>query len=131
VVEDDGLIRRLNTQVLTHSGYRVDAAEDGAVAWDTLQGARYDLLVTDNDMPKVSGVELLHKLHAAHMVLPVILATGKLPEEDFTSHPWLQPAALLLKPYSFDDLVGTVKTMLDQLPAAPGRLAAEKPPPCP
>jgi DNA-binding response OmpR family regulator len=112
VVEDDWDIRRLNTEVLAHSGYHVDAAEDGAAAWDTLQRNRYDLMVTDNDMPRVSGVELLRKLHAAHMALPVIMATGKLPQEEFTRHPWLQPAALLLKPYSFKELLGTVRNVL-------------------
>ena len=112
VVEDDDLIRDLNSEVLIHSGYQVDAAEDGAAAWEALQLNRYDLLVTDNDMPKVSGVELLKKLHAVRMALPVIMATGTLPEEEFRRHPWLQPAALLLKPYSFDDLLGTVRDVL-------------------
>ena len=111
VVEDDGDIRRINTEVLTQSGYQVDAAEDGAAAWDTLQRQRYDLMVTDNDMPKVSGVELLHKLHAARMVMPVIMATGQRPRE-FTLYPWLQPAALLLKPYTFAVLLGTVRNVL-------------------
>jgi DNA-binding response OmpR family regulator len=112
VVEDDGVIRRLNAEVLTSSGYHVDAAEDGAVAWDNLQRNRYDLMVTDNDMPKVSGFELLKKLHAVRLALPVILATGKPPEEELTQFPWLQPAALLLKPYTFDELLGTVRDVL-------------------
>jgi DNA-binding response OmpR family regulator len=112
VVEDDEVIRHLNAEVLAHSGYQVDAAEDGAAAWDTLQRNPYDLLVTDNDMPRVSGVELLHKLHAAHMALPVIMATGKLPEKEFAQCPWLQPAALLIKPYSFHELLGTVENVL-------------------
>jgi PleD family two-component response regulator len=51
VVEDDAVIRRVNVEVLTYSGYHVDAAEDGAAAWDTLQLSNYDLMVTDNDMP--------------------------------------------------------------------------------
>jgi len=112
VVDDDVDIRHINAEVLAHSGYHVDAAEDGAAAWDTLQRNRYDLLVTDNDMPKVSGVELLHKLHAAHIALPVILATGTLPMADFIQYPWLQPAALLIKPYSFHELLGTVRNVL-------------------
>jgi CheY-like chemotaxis protein len=111
MVEDDGDIRRINTQVLTQSGFQVDAAEDGAVAWDTLQRNRYDLMVTDNDMPKVTGLELLHKLHAARMALPVIMATGQEPRE-LTLCPWLQPAALLIKPYTFAELLGTVKNVL-------------------
>ena len=112
VAEDDEIIRQLNAELLTHSGFQVDAAEDGAAAWETIQRARYDLLVTDNDMPKVSGIELLHKLRAAHIDLPVIVATGKLPEEDFTKSLWLQPVSLLLKPYSFDQLLGTVRQVL-------------------
>jgi DNA-binding response OmpR family regulator len=112
VVEDDDGIRHINAVVLAHSGYQVDAAEDGAAAWDRLQQNRYDLMVTDNDMPKVSGVELLHKLHAAHIALPVILATGTLPAADFTQYPWIQQVALLLKPYSFHELLGTVRNVL-------------------
>jgi CheY-like chemotaxis protein len=112
VVDDDDDIRHINAEVLAHSGYHVDAAEDGAAAWDTIQRNRYDLLVTDNDMPKVSGVELLHKLHAAHIALPVIMATGTLPMADFTQYPWIQPAALLIKPYSFHELLGTVQKVL-------------------
>jgi DNA-binding response OmpR family regulator len=112
VVEDNADIRRLNAEVLARSGYHVDAAEDGAAAWDTLQRNRYDLLITDNDMPKVSGVELLQKVRAAHMALPVIMATGVPPEDGFIHSPWLQPAALLLKPYSFHELLGTVRSVL-------------------
>jgi len=112
VVEDDDGLRRLNTEVLKRSGYHVDAAEDGAAAWDAIQLNHYDLMVTDNNMPKVSGFELLKKLQAAGVVLPVIMATGELPEKEFAQHPWLQPGAILLKPYTIAELLGTVKKVL-------------------
>lgn len=112
LAEDDGDLRGLNTELLTHVGYRVDAAENGAVAWDMLQHGTYDLLVTDNDMPRVSGVELLRKLHASRMVLPAIMATGTLPQEEFIRESWLRPAATLLKPYTFQDLLRTVEEVL-------------------
>jgi DNA-binding response OmpR family regulator len=114
VVEDDGDIRQLNTEALINSGYHVDAAEDGAVAWDNLQLNGYDLLVTDNDMPKVTGVDLLKKLHAARMSLPVIMATGTLPREEFNRHPGLQPIAMLIKPYTIEELLGTVRKVLSE-----------------
>ena len=98
----------------------MDAAEDGAAAWDTLQVNRYDLMVTDNDMPKVSGVELLHMLHEARMALPVIMATGQSPEAEFSRFPWLQPAAMLIKPYSFIELLETVRNVLLATGAARG-----------
>ena len=112
VVEDDLLIRRLNREMLIFSGYGVDTAEDGADAWKKLQINRYQLLVTDNDMPKLSGVELLKKVHAAGLALPVIMATGKFPSKAYARHPWLQPAVTLLKPYTFNQLVGAVQIVL-------------------
>lgn len=112
VVEDDAVIREFAVQVLIRCGFEVDAAEDGAVAWDTLQTGRFDLIVTDNNMPNVTGVDLLKKLHAAQVALPVIMATGSLPQDEFTRSPWLQPAATLLKPYTIEQLLGTVKKVL-------------------
>jgi DNA-binding response OmpR family regulator len=112
VVEDDADIRRLNTEVLIRSGYNVDAAEDGAAAWDALQLNKYDLMITDQHMPKVSGVELLHKIHGARMALPVIMATGILPTWEFALHPWIIPAKMLLKPYTSEKLLVTVKNVL-------------------
>ena len=112
VVEDDLLIRRLNREMLIFSGYGVDTAEDGADAWDKLQMNHYDLLVTDNDMPKLSGVGLLKKVHAAGLALPVIMATGKFPSKEYACQPWLQPAVTLLKPYTFNELVGAVQIIL-------------------
>jgi DNA-binding response OmpR family regulator len=112
VVEDDKFIRRLNSEVLTYSGYQVDTAEDGAVAWDVLQLNNYDLMVTDNDMPKVTGVQLIQKLQNSRMNLPVVMATGSVPYTELTRHPMLQPAVVLLKPYTFDELLETVKAVL-------------------
>jgi FixJ family two-component response regulator len=63
-------------------------------------------------MPKVSGVELLKKLCAVRMDLPVIMATGTLPKEEFARYPWLQPAGTLLKPYTGEDMLRTVKRVL-------------------
>jgi DNA-binding response OmpR family regulator len=113
VAEDDNDIRRLNTEVLAGSGYKVDAAADGAIAWDTLQHSHYDLLVTDYNMPRMSGVELLLKLHAARIALPVILVSGTIPSEKLKRHPWLQIDATLLKPYTPDELLARVKEVLN------------------
>jgi two-component system chemotaxis response regulator CheY len=118
VVDDNGDMRRLNAEVLIDSGYEVEAAEDGAAAWRTLQAGHYDLLITDNNMPNVTGVELLQKLRAAHMDLPVIMATSELPDEEFIRSPWLQPAATLVKPYTVGELLGTVTEVLCAIESA-------------
>jgi len=112
VVEDDIFFRQLNTDILLHSGYAVESVEDGAAAWEALKANHYDLLVTDNSMPYVSGVELLRKLFAAHIDLPVIMATGAIPTEELSRSPALQPSGMLQKPYAVTELVRMVKKVL-------------------
>ncbi len=132
VVEDEPDIRRLNAEVLESSGYEVDTAEDGMAGWKALRAVRhapetYALLITDHDMPGLSGLALVKKLRAARMALPVIMATGTLPTEDlFTRYPWFQPAAALIKPYSIEQLLGTVQLVL--LMAHGARLEIAPPP---
>jgi CheY-like chemotaxis protein len=114
VVEDEGDLRQLNAQVLADAGYEVDVAEDGASAWAALQLKNYDLMLTGQFLPKLSGVELLKKIHTTRMTLPVIMATGILPTWEFALHPCLQSVTMLRKPYTIDKLLGTVKSILPE-----------------
>jgi DNA-binding response OmpR family regulator len=77
-------------------------------------------------MPKVSGVELLLRLHAARMALPVILVSGTIPMEKLKRHPWLQIDATLLKPYTPNELLAAVRKVLYTTDGIPGQPA---PPP--
>lgn len=112
VVDDEPMMRQINVNMLLDAGYQADAAEDGAAAWDTLQVKSYDLLITDNSMPKVSGVELVKKVRTAGMVLPVIMATGTLLDPQLAWLPEIRISAVLLKPYTLAEFLGTVKTAL-------------------
>jgi len=112
VVDDEPLLRQIYTEMLSHGDYTVATAEDGAAAWAALQVNDYDLLITDNNMPKVTGVDLLKRVYAACMRLPIIMATGTYPDEEFIRHPWLQPAAMLLKPCSMAEILEAVKKVL-------------------
>ena len=119
VVEDDLSIRQLIPIALRDSGYYVDAAEDGAAGWEALQAGNYDLLITDNTMPKVSGVELVKMLRSARMTLPVVMVSGN-SLEALNRDSSLQLAATLLKPFSMDELLGTVEKVLRATEEAPG-----------
>jgi OmpR-family two-component system manganese-sensing response regulator len=117
-VDDDADARRLNTKVLTRHGYRVDVAEDWVGAWNALQLNNYDLLVTDNNRPSLSGVGLLRNLQAVGFDMPVIMATGTVPEEAFNLSARFQPVVTLIKPYTFDELVAAVGEVLRSKRAA-------------
>jgi len=112
VADDDADIRRAVLEILSDAGYAADAAEDGALAWNTLKRNAYDMLITDNQMPKVSGVELLGKLRAARMKLPVIMITSLVPEHVFAKQPWLMPDATVLKPFGTAELLGKMGILL-------------------
>jgi two-component system OmpR family response regulator len=112
IVDDEPNIRHLCREALVHSGYHVDSAEDGAVAWEALQRNKYDLLVTDNNMCRLTGIGLIKKLHAAHMALPVIMVSGAMPTDELNRHPWLRIDAALLKPFTTAELLGAVREVL-------------------
>jgi DNA-binding response OmpR family regulator len=122
VVDDDPFMRKFNSKVLIDSCYQVDDAADGAAAWDALLVADYDLLITDNNMPKVTGVDLLKRVHATRMAMPVVMATGKMPVREFAQYPWLKPAAILIKQYTFAELLETVKGVLSATAAAQAQI---------
>jgi len=112
VVDDDGDTRQLSIDVLAGFGYDVEGVKDGAAGWEALQADSYDLIVTDNKMPRMTGLEMIEKLYAAHISLPVIMATRHLPMHEFARKPWLKPDATLERPFSNDDLLATVKKVL-------------------
>ncbi|MEP6467683.1 MAG: response regulator [Parafilimonas sp.] len=110
VVEDDENIRRFNAEALTGYGYHVEIAVDGAEGWTALNANRFDLLITDNNMPNLSGLELIKKLNDARMPVRVILASGTSLAEESD----LRLAATLPKPFSRRELLGTVKKVLGE-----------------
>ena len=112
VVDDNEDIRRLNLLVLSGAGYEVNSAEDGVAAWEALQAGSYDLVITDNNMPNMTGLELLKKIRNSKLALPIIMASGTLPTETFAQNPLLQPTATLLKPHTLEALLDTVRSVL-------------------
>lgn len=79
VVDDSATVRESEGKILQLSGYQVDTAVDGADAWNALQTRTYDLIITDVDMPRLGGIELLKRLREEPRLanLPVILVSYK------------------------------------------------------
>ena len=112
VVDDESSIRQLNTEMLSRSGYEVDSAADGESGWQALRANPYDLVITDNFMPKVTGIEMIKRLRGANMKLPVIMPTAIFPQEEFLLNPWLEAVPTLLKPYKSAELLSAVRKVL-------------------
>lgn len=113
VVEDDIDIRRIIMTVLRREGHRVDEAADGEDGWNILQTASrgadsYDLLIKDNDMPRLTGMELIGKAHSAGMTMPIIMMSGTMPMDVQA----LGLAGLLWKPFHPVQLIAAVRDAL-------------------
>jgi DNA-binding response OmpR family regulator len=112
VVDEDSDLRQLYTEALAGQGYCVDAANDGAAAWEALKTNRYHLMITEHAIPNLTGIELVKMLRAARMAVPVVMAAGRLPIHELARNPSLQLAATLSKPFAVAALVDTVKNVL-------------------
>lgn len=112
VVDDDRDARQFKVDLLTPAGYQVQGANDGAAGWDALRTDDYDLVITDNQMPRMTGLGMIEYLHLSGMTAPVIMATGNLPTDEFARKPWLKPEAALQKPFTNRDLLAAIRNVL-------------------
>ena len=84
VVEDSITVREVERQMLLRAGYAVDTAVDGVDGWNAVQKVKYDLVVSDVDMPRMNGIEFVRKMRADRRfeTLPVVIVSYKDREED-------------------------------------------------
>ena len=84
VAEDSLTVRELERKLLDRAGYEVDVAVDGMDGWNMVRTGRYDLLVTDIDMPRMDGIELVRMIKKDPNLksLPVMIVSYKDREED-------------------------------------------------
>jgi two-component system sensor histidine kinase and response regulator WspE len=84
VVDDSITVREIERQVLETRGYLVDVAVDGVDGWNALRTGRYDLVVTDVDMPRLDGIELVRRVRAdrRYASLPIVIVSYKDRDED-------------------------------------------------
>jgi len=84
IAEDSITSRTLIKNILTTAGYKVKATVDGMDAFTALKSEDYDLVVSDVEMPRMSGFELVAKIRETkkHEELPVVLVTGLETRED-------------------------------------------------
>jgi DNA-binding NtrC family response regulator len=114
VLDDDRDLRELYQAVLGQNGYQVEAAADGQTGWAMLQARRFDLLITDHEMPELTGLDLVKKVWDYGMTLAVIFASGSLSHWELRQRSSVQIAAELPKPFSPVELVRTVQRVLSE-----------------
>ena len=84
VVDDSLTVRELQRKLLLNRGYDVAVAVDGMDGWNALRSENFDLLITDIDMPRMDGIELVTLLRRDNRLqsMPVMVVSYKDREED-------------------------------------------------
>jgi two-component system sensor histidine kinase and response regulator WspE len=84
VVDDSITVREVERQLLLHRGYDVSIAVDGMEGWNKVRSEKFDLLVSDIDMPRMSGLQLVSAVRGDEKLrdLPVVIVSYKERDED-------------------------------------------------
>ena len=121
VVDDDAMVRDLETLMLRLQGYTVLEAESAAEALRVAASTvTIHLLITDLMMPEVDGLELTRRFRAVHPQTPVLMVSGSLPTIQHKAGD-LDGFEILEKPFEFNELLHKVRTLLDAAAPLPIR----------
>jgi DNA-binding response OmpR family regulator len=113
VVDDEPLIRQLVSTVLRRRGWAVIEAADGSVALSVVGGEPVDPLVTDYEMPFVSGIRLAEQMRELDDQQPVLMVSGR-PEAARKMRSLNGPrTAFVSKPFPVEELVASIGTIVD------------------
>jgi EAL domain-containing protein (putative c-di-GMP-specific phosphodiesterase class I) len=108
VVDDDEALSRALSRVLRLAGYDVVVAGNGAAAVETVMHRPFDVILSDIQMPGMSGVDLLRVVRAYDLDVPVILMTGNPTLETAMEAVSLGALQYLVKPTSNEDVLRAV-----------------------
>lgn len=111
LVEDQKDMRELLAKRLKKE-YSVDVCEDGESALDYLNVYKYDLVLLDIMLPKISGLEVLKKMRQKRIETPVLLLTAKSSIEDRVTGLDSGADDYLVKPFSYDELTARIRMLL-------------------
>lgn len=115
IVDDHQMARRELKFFLEQNGYTCEEADNGQAALTHLEaGHAVDLIISDNQMPVMTGMELLTKIkiHPNLSSIPVILYSGNVAEELYTRARQAGVYSILTKPFNFKGLLATMKEVV-------------------
>jgi chemosensory pili system protein ChpA (sensor histidine kinase/response regulator) len=118
VVDDSITVRRVTQRLLKREAYRVALATDGVQAMERLTQETPALVLTDIEMPRMDGFELVEKMrHDPRWAeLPIIMITSRMAEKHLEHARELGVNHYLGKPFSEDELLGLIKGFCDVMP---------------
>ncbi len=103
IVDDFATMRRIVKNILTQLGFKnFIEADDGSVAWEILQKQSVDFIVSDWNMPKMPGIDLLKKVRADDRFkdLPFLMVTAEAQKENIVKAVKAKVSNYIVKPFT-------------------------------
>jgi len=114
IVEDNKSLREMLQYALKLSGYGVETACDGLSGLKKLEEDSFDLLITDNHMPRMGGLELIGELSKRELDIKTLLISGDLTRDILEEAKSKEVFSCLDKPFSINILRETIIKALAQ-----------------
>ncbi len=114
IVDDFSTMRRIVRNVLRQLGFNnVVEADDGTTAWEILQREKIEFIVSDWNMPQMTGIELLRKVRADEKLAdtPFLMVTAEAQQENILEAVQAKVSNYIVKPFTAD----TLKQKIDKI----------------
>ncbi len=113
LVDDEEILRENIALILRSEGFEVEEATNGEEAYEKYLDGKYDILISDIEMPKMKGIELLEKVSKIDPQLITIFITAYGSLETAIAALRLGASDYILKPIDFDELLVKLKRLLE------------------
>lgn len=113
-VDDSVSIRKSISFILGQEGYEVIEAEDGKIALEKAQGDKFNLVITDINMPNMDGIELTKQLRATedYKFTPIIALTTENQASKMEEGKAAGATGWIVKPFTSEKLIAVVKKII-------------------
>lgn len=111
IVEDEHRIANSIKKGLEQERHAVDVAYDGLSGYDLASIENYDLIVLDQMLPGIDGIQFCHDLRKAHIHTPILMLTARGQTEDKVKGLDAGADDYLTKPFSFEELLARVRAL--------------------
>ncbi|GFM35262.1 chemotaxis response regulator CheY [Desulfovibrio subterraneus] len=114
VVDDFSTMRRIVKNILRQLGFtNIVEADDGTTAWETLNKDKIEFIISDWNMPNMTGIELLRKVRASEEFsdLPFLMVTAEAQQENIIEAVQAKVSNYIVKPFTAE----TMKQKIDKI----------------
>ena len=117
VVDDFSTMRRIIKNILRQLGFtNIIEADDGTTAWETLNKEKIDFVISDWNMPKMTGLELLRKVRSSETygATPFLMVTAEAQQENIIEAVQAKVSNYIVKPFTAETLGQKIDKIFDK-----------------